>query len=91
VTVSGVLFIGCYYTIGFGFFGFISTFITKRGRQRESEWLHEMSEGRIEEDIMRPARIREGIHRFSKNLIMWGLKGLVIGIMAKIVEGMIGL
>jgi hypothetical protein len=91
VTVSGVIFIGCYYLIGFGCAGFITTLVSKRGRQCESEWFHEMNKGSTEEEIMKPVRVREGIHRYSKNLIVWGLYGIVIGFMAKIIEGMLGL
>lgn len=91
MTVSSVIFIGCYYSIGLGFAGFITTLVSKRGRQRESEWLHEMNKGSTEEEIMKPVRVREDIHRYSKKLIVWGLYGIVIGFMAKIIEGMLGL
>jgi len=93
MVVSNTIFMICAFGIILGGVGFVKTTIPKRARQFESEWLHGISKNTnlTEEEIMRPARIRDESHEAYSKMVIWSLKGLVIGFMARIVEGMLGL
>lgn len=74
------------YAMFIGLLGFLRTLLTRQSRRRESDWLHEIGKGLSEEEVMKPAQIRDNFHKFYKVLITLGLVCLVLGLIFNFIE-----